>query len=93
MAWKHQQRWIASLAALLFLAWFVWYFSALVAYVLIAACPFLHRAPYCQISGQSQVPEISFPHTLSSVITLILLLVIIFSLIGVFVPLIASRPI
>lgn len=91
MAWKHQQRWIASLAALLFLAWFVWYFSALVAYVLIAAALSFIGHPIVRFLDSLRFRKYHIPHTLSSVITLILLLVIIFSLIGVFVPLIAQQ--
>lgn len=91
MPWKPQQKWIASAIAFIILAWMAWYFSDILAYVLIAAVLSFMGHPIVRFFDRIRVGKFKIPHTISSLLGLVIILLILVSLVSVFIPLIAKQ--
>lgn len=76
------------ISVIIFLAW---RFSAILTYILIAAILSLIGKPLVKAFDQIQIGDWKFPHLLSSILTLLLMIFIVAGLIRVFVPLIANQ--
>lgn len=79
---------ILLLAAAVYLAW---YFSAILIYILISGVLSIMGHPMVRFLDSAHIGRFKFPHTLSTIITLLAIIVIFFALIGTFVPLIVSE--
>jgi len=82
---------IVSIAAAIVFLLFVWYFSNIVFYILIAAVISVIGRPMVEFFDKLRIRKFQLPHAVSSLLALILMLVIFSALIGLFVPLIAQQ--
>ncbi len=69
-------------------AFLAWYFHQIVIVVIVAGVISIIGSPLVEVLDRIRIWRIRFPHILSVVITLLLILTIVFSLIGFFVPLV-----
>jgi len=79
---------IIGLALLVFL---LWYFSSIVAYILIAGVFALIGRPVVDLLSRVRIWKYSIPRVLSALITLIVLWVVVIGFFSIFVPLIANQ--
>jgi predicted PurR-regulated permease PerM len=84
-------RTLGIIVLLAFAIYLVWYFSAIVAYILISAVLSIMGHPLVRFFDSLHIRKIKFPHTLSSVIALVVIITVFFGLIFTFVPLIVSQ--
>lgn len=70
---------------------FVWYFSNIVFYILTAAVLSVIGRPVVHFLDSLKIGKLRFPHNLSTILTLLLMILIALSLVAVFVPLIAQQ--
>lgn len=70
---------------------FVWYFSSIVFYILTAAVLSVIGRPVVHFLDSLKIGKLRFPHNLSTILTLLLMILIALSLVAVFVPLIAQQ--
>ena len=79
---------IVLLAFAIFLAW---YFFAILAYILISAVISIMGHPMVRFFDSLHIRKIKFPHALSSLLALLIIIAVFFALIFTFVPLIVSE--
>lgn len=68
-----------------------WYFSAILVYILISAVLSIMGHPMVRFLDSIHIRRFKCPHTLSTALTLLTILIIFIALIGTFVPLIVSE--
>lgn len=81
-------KYISGIAVTLTGLFFAWYFSDILVYVLIAGVLSFLGQPVVRLLDSIQVRKFTMPHTLSAVITLVVLMLIFVSLFLIFVPVI-----
>ncbi|MBL7113709.1 MAG: AI-2E family transporter [Bacteroidales bacterium] len=69
----------------------LWYFSNIVTILLISLIVFIIGSPLTAILDRIKLGKRSFPHILSTIITLLLIIVVFFSLCSFFIPLIIQE--
>jgi len=79
---------VLLLALAIYLAW---YFSAILAYILISAVLSMMGHPMVRFLDTLHIGRFRFPHALSAVVALVAIISIFIALIGTFVPLIVSE--
>jgi predicted PurR-regulated permease PerM len=84
-------RTLGIIVLLAFAIYLAWYFSAIVAYILISAVLSIMGHPLVRFFDSLHIWKIKFPHALSSVLTLVIIIAVFFGLIFTFVPLIVSQ--
>ncbi len=82
-------RYLAIVLGLAALVWALWYFKAIVIYILVAAIISLIGAPLVKILDRIKIGKKNFPRALSAAITLALILFMIFIFFRLFIPMIA----
>jgi predicted PurR-regulated permease PerM len=70
---------------------FVWYFSNIIFYILAAAVISVVGRPLVHFLDGVKIGRLKFPHVLSALVTLLLILILMISLVAVFVPLITQQ--
>lgn len=73
------------------LGFVLWYFSSIVAYILIAGVLSLIGRPVVDILGKIRIRKLHLPRALNAFITLILLWVVLITFFRIFIPLIANQ--
>lgn len=81
-------KYISGIAVTLVGLFFAWYFSDILVYVLIAGVLSFIGQPIVRLFDKIHVKNFRMPHTLSSVLTLLVMLLIFISLFLIFVPII-----
>jgi len=84
-------RLIISLTAVLIFAFLVWYFSNIVVYILVSLVLALIGRPIFDFLERLKVRKHALPAGFRAVVTLVLLIMIILSFLGLFIPLIISK--
>jgi predicted PurR-regulated permease PerM len=79
---------VFGLAVIIFLAW---EFSTIVTYILIAAVLSIMGNPLVRLLDKIRVKKWKMPHSLSSFITLLIIILVIVGIFSIFVPLIANQ--
>lgn len=82
---------MASLPVIVLLGLLIWFFSDIVAYVLLAAALSFIGRPIVRLFDRIKVGKIKFPHTLSAVLTLVLLVGTTVTLLFLLVPVISNQ--
>ena len=78
-------------AGILFLAFILWYFSAIITYILVAAVLSLIGRPLADLLNRIRIKKFQFPKAASALITLFVIWLLIFTFFRVFIPLIAKE--
>lgn len=73
------------------LGYILWYFSSIVAYILIAAVLALIGGPVVDLLDKVKIKKFKVPRALSALITVILLWIVVITFFRIFVPLIANQ--
>lgn len=73
------------------LGFVLWYFSSVVAYILVAGVLSLIGRPVVDLLGKARIRKFRLPRALSAFLTLILLWVLVIGFFRIFVPLIANQ--
>jgi predicted PurR-regulated permease PerM len=84
---------ISGIAATLITLYLAWYFSNILVYVLIAGVLSFIGQPIVRLFNKITIREFKIPHTLSSVLTIIVMIIILGSLFVVTVPIIHKQAI
>lgn len=82
---------IGAIAVSLLTLYLAWYFSGILIYVVIAGVFSFMGQPLVRLFDKIHFRKVKIPHTLSSVMTLILMILVLGSLIMIFVPIINSQ--
>jgi predicted PurR-regulated permease PerM len=88
---KLNLRTIGIIVLLAFAVYLVWYFSAIVVYILISAVLSIMGHPLVRFFDRLHIWKIKIHHALSSVLALLIIIAVFFALIFTFVPLIVSQ--
>jgi len=81
---SNRNKWIVIVVGLIIAAYMIWFFSNIVIYILISAVLSVMGRPLVVLLDKIRIRKIKFPHTLSAIITLL----VIYGLIGGFFALI-----
>lgn len=84
-------RWIAAGAGLLVAGFLVWYFQAIVFYILIAAVLSLMGKPLVTLLGRVHIRGWHLPKWLAAMITLVVMLVVIYALAVTLIPVVIEK--
>jgi predicted PurR-regulated permease PerM len=84
-------RTIGIILLLAFAVYLAWYFSTILAYIFISAVLSIMGHPIVRFLDSLHIGRFRFPHTLSTAIALLSIVLIFAALIGTFVPLIVSE--
>jgi len=84
-------RYFLIFLGLLLLGYLLWYFSAIVTYVLIAAVLSLVFRPLVQVLGRIRIGKSGLPDGISALLVLILIWFLVFGFFRLFVPLVANE--
>ena len=84
-------RTIGIILLLAFAIYLAWYFSAILAYMLISAVLSIMGHPIVRFLDSVHIGRFRFPHTLSAALALLAIIIIFAALIGTFVPLIVGE--
>jgi predicted PurR-regulated permease PerM len=69
----------------------LWYFHQIVIFIIVAGVISIIGSPLVELLDRIRIGRIRFPHVLSVILTLLLILAVIFSMIGFFVPLVIKE--
>jgi len=86
-----QARKLLIIPLILIIAFFIWYFSTIIAYILIAAVLSLIGQPLVKRLSSIKIRKRNFPRTLSAVITLLLMITVFFSILLLLIPVIYNQ--
>lgn len=86
-----KRRWYIVIPVLLLIGFLAWYFSSIIIYILVATVLSLIGRPLVRTLDKIKIRKIKFPHTLSALITLLLLFGVIGGLFALVVPLLISQ--
>lgn len=84
-------KYLLIILGLAVLGYILWYFSSIVAYILIAAVLSLIGEPVVDLLGRIKIKRFKIPRAISALITVILLWALVFTFFRIFVPLIANQ--
>ncbi|MCD6112440.1 MAG: AI-2E family transporter [Bacteroidales bacterium] len=85
------KRWYIFVPLLIIAGFLIWEFSAIIVYIIIAAILSLIGHPLVKLLDRIKIKKFKFPHVLSSLITLLVIIVVSISLFSFIVPLIMSQ--
>ncbi|MFW6019278.1 MAG: AI-2E family transporter [Bacteroidales bacterium] len=85
------RRWLFVLPVLLILGFIAWYFSHIIAYILIAAVVSFIGHPLANILDRIQIGRFKMPHFLSALITLLVIVGVVATFFSLFVPILVSQ--
>ncbi len=85
------KKWYVAIPIIIIVGFLLWYFSAIVTYILVAAVLSIIGHPLVRLLNTIKFKEIVFPRALSALITLLVMFFIIFLLFWLVVPLIAKQ--
>lgn len=88
---KSNLRTLGIILLLAFAIYLLWYFSAIVVYILISAVLSIMGHPLVRFFDRLHIWKIKIPHTLSTVLALLAIIIVFAALIFTFVPLIISE--
>ncbi len=91
MADNAKKNWLLALPGLIIAGFIAWYFSSIIFYILAAAVLSIIGQPIVKRLDKIKIGKYKFPHTLSAALTLIILFVLIFTFIGILIPLLISQ--
>ncbi|MFH0865768.1 MAG: AI-2E family transporter [Bacteroidota bacterium] len=84
-------KWYIAIPVLILVGFLVWYFSAIIAYILIAAVLSIIGQPLVKLLTNIKIGKRSFPQALSALITLLAMYFVIFFIFWLIIPLIAHQ--
>jgi predicted PurR-regulated permease PerM len=84
-------KYLLIILGLAVLGFIIWYFSSIVAYILIAAVLAMIGGPVVSLLDRVRIKKFKFPRALSAGITVILLWALLIAFFRIFVPLIANQ--
>jgi len=84
-------KYLLIILGLAVLGYILWYFSSIVAYLLIAMVLSLIGKPVVDLLDKVKIKKIKIPKVISALITVILLWVLVFTFFRIFIPLIANQ--
>ncbi len=73
------------------LGFLTWYFSNIVVFIIVAGVVSIVGSPMVELLDRIRIGRYSFPHSLSVIITLLLVLAIFFGLFSLFIPLVINE--
>ncbi len=86
-----KRRWYFAIPLILLIGFLAWYFSSILLYILVATVLSLIGRPLVRLLDRVRIHSWKFPHTLSAVITLLVLFGVFFGLFALIVPLLISQ--
>lgn len=86
-----KRRWYIVIPVLLLLCFIAWYFSSIIIYILVATVLSLIGRPLVRLLDKIRFRKFQFPHTLSALITLIVLFGVIAGIFALIVPLLVNQ--
>jgi len=84
-------KYLLIILGLAVLGYILWYFSSIVAYILIAAVLSLIGGPVIDLLDKVKISKFKIPKAISALITVILLWALVFGFFRIFIPLIANQ--
>jgi predicted PurR-regulated permease PerM len=84
-------KYLLIILGLAVLGFILWYFSSIVAYILIAAVLSLIGGPVIDLLDKVKIKKFKIPKAMSALITVILLWALVFTFFRIFIPLIANQ--
>jgi predicted PurR-regulated permease PerM len=84
-------KYLLIILGLAVLGYILWYFSSIVAYILIAAVLSLIGGPIVDLLNKVKIKKFKIPKAISALITVILLWALVFTFFRIFIPLIANQ--
>ena len=88
---NHFLRYFLIIVGLVLLGYLLWYFSSIVAYILIAGVLALIGRPVVDLLNRVRIRKFTMPRPVSAFITLVLIWAFVIAFFRIFVPLIASQ--
>ena len=85
------KKWYVVIPIIIVVGFLLWYFSAIVTYILVAAVLSIIGQPLVRLLNNIKIRKFEFPHALSALITLIAMMFIIFLIFWLIVPMIAKQ--
>jgi predicted PurR-regulated permease PerM len=85
------KKWYVVIPVVIIVGFLLWYFSAIVTYILVAAVLSIIGQPLVRLLNNIRIKRFKFPHALSALIALIGMISIIFLIFWLIVPLIARQ--
>ena len=85
------KKWYVAIPVIIIVGFLLWYFSAIVTYILAAAVLSIIGQPLVKLLNNIKIKKFSFPHALSALIALLGMFFIIFLIFWLVVPLIAKQ--
>lgn len=86
-----KRNWFIAIPVILLTGFLAWYFSSILLYILVATVLSLIGRPLVRLLDNIRIHAWKFPHTLSAVITLLMLFGVFFGLFALIVPLLISQ--
>lgn len=86
-----RNKWLLITLGVIIVGFLVWYYSKIVIYILVAAVLSVMGAPLVQLLDRIRIGKRKFPHTLSAIITLIVIYALIFGFFALVVPMLISQ--
>lgn len=84
-------KWYIAIPVLVIVGFLVWFFSAIISYILIAAVLSIIGHPLVRLLTSIKIGKRNFPETLSAMITLVTMLFVIFIIFWLVIPLLAKQ--
>ena len=85
------KKWYVAIPIIIVVGFLLWYFSAIVTYILVAAVLSIIGQPLVRLLNNIKIRKFEFPHALSALITLLVMMFIIFLIFWFIVPMIAEQ--
>lgn len=86
-----RNKWILVILGALLVGFLVWYYSNIVVYILVAAVFSVMGSPLVRLLDRIRIGKKKFPHSLSALLTLLVIYGVIFGLFAIAVPLLISQ--
>lgn len=84
-------KWYIAIPVVIIVGFLIWYFSSIIAYILIAAVLSIIGHPVVRFLANIKIGKRTFPQSLAAVLTLLLMYFIIFMILWLIAPLIAHQ--
>jgi predicted PurR-regulated permease PerM len=84
-------KWYVVVPILIVVALIVWYFSAIITYILVAAVLSIMGHPLVKFLGKLKLGKLKIPNSLCALITLFFMMFVVFSVFRLIIPMVASQ--
>lgn len=86
-----KNKWLLILLGVIFVCFLVWYYSNIVVYILVSAVLSVMGGPLVRLFDRIPFGKKKFPHTLSALLTLLIIYGVIFGLFALIVPMLYNQ--